>query len=307
MVQGSGFKVSLKPACHTSGRSKPLILKTESQIMESLQSVMLGIIQGLTEFLPVSSSGHLVLLQNLFGIREPELLFDISLHIGTLIAIFIVFYREIRSILQTLLRLPALIKSSGSLKSLFADNEEIRIAALIVIGSIPTAILGILFHKITDQIFGSVWIVGVMLLVTGTLLWFTRRITIEGRPLIKVSIRDVLIIGVMQGLAIMPGISRSGSTISIALFLGINREIAGRYSFLLSIPAILGAMILSLNSAIIQTDIPVKIILLGTVTAAIVGYIGLKILLRMVKQGHLYYFAPYCWLLGATTLIWSLL
>ena len=273
--------------------------------MGPLQSVILGIIQGLTEFLPVSSSGHLVLLQNLFGIMEPELLFDISLHIGTLIAIFIVFYREIRSILQTLLSLPALIKSSGNLKSLFAHNEEIRIAALIIIGSIPTAILGILFHKIVDQIFGSVWIVGVMLLVTGTLLWFTRQISTEGRPLIKVSIRDVLMIGVMQGLAIMPGISRSGSTISIALFLGINREIAGRYSFLLSIPAILGAMIIGLDSTIIQTNIPVRTILLGTVIAAIVGYIALKILLRIVKQGHLHYFAPYCWLLGVATLIWS--
>ena len=275
--------------------------------MESLQSVMLGIIQGLTEFLPVSSSGHLVLLQNLFGIREPELLFDISLHIGTLIAIFIVFYQEILSILQTLLRLPALIKSSGNLKSVFADNEEIRIFALILIGSIPTAILGILFHKFVDQIFGSVWIVGVMLLVTGTLLWFTRQISIEGRPLIKVDIRDALMIGLIQGMAIMPGISRSGATISMALFLGMNREVAGRYSFLLSIPAILGAMILSLNSTIIQTDIPVRIILLGTVTAATVGYIGLKILLRIVKQGRLYYFAPYCWLLGVATLIRSLL
>jgi len=264
---------------------------------------MLGIIQGLTEFLPVSSSGHLVLLQNLFGIREPELLFDISLHIGTLIAIFIVFYREIRNILQTLLRLPVLIKSSGNLKSLFADNEEIRIAVLIITGSIPTAILGILFHQIVDQIFGSVWIVGAMLIVTGTLLWFTRQISTEGRPLRKVRIRDVLMIGVMQGLAIMPGISRSGSTIAVALFLGINREIAGRYSFLLSIPAILGAMILGLDSTTIQTNIPVRITLLGTVIAAIVGYIALKILLRLVKQGHLYYFAPYCWLLGAATLI----
>ncbi len=274
--------------------------------MESLQSVMLGIIQGLTEFLPVSSSGHLVLLQNLFGIREPELLFDISLHLGTLLAVFIVFYKEILRILQALLRLPALIKSSGNLKSVFADNEEIRIFALILIGSIPTAILGILFHKIADQIFGAVWIVGVMLLVTGTLLWFTRQISNEGRPLIKVSIRDALMIGLIQGMAIMPGISRSGATISMALFLGMNREVAGRYSFLLSIPAILGAMMLSLNSTIIQTDIPVRIILLGTVTAAIVGYIGLKILLRLVKQGHLYYFAPYCWLLGAATLLWSL-
>ncbi|MDL1985418.1 MAG: undecaprenyl-diphosphate phosphatase [Deltaproteobacteria bacterium] len=275
--------------------------------MESIQSVMLGIIQGLTEFLPVSSSGHLVLLQNLFGIREPELLFDISLHLGTLLAVFIVFYKEILRILQTLLRLPALIKSSGNLKSVFADNEEIRIFALILIGSIPTAILGILFHKIADQIFGAVWIVGVMLLVTGTLLWFTRQMSDEGRPLIKVSIRDALMIGLIQGMAIMPGISRSGATISMALFLGMNREVAGRYSFLLSIPAILGALILGLNSTIIQTDIPGKTILLGTVIAGIVGYIALKVLLRMVKQGHLYYFAPYCWLLGAATLIWSLL
>jgi len=275
--------------------------------MESLQSVMLGIIQGLTEFLPVSSSGHLVLLQNLFGIREPELLFDISLHLGTLLAVFIVFYKEILRILQTLLRLPALIKSSGNLKSVFADNEEIRIFALILIGSIPTAILGILFHKIADQIFGAVWIVGVMLLVTGTLLWFTRQMSDEGRPLIKVSIRDALMIGLIQGMAIMPGISRSGATITMALFLGMNREVAGRYSFLLSIPAILGALILGLNSTIIQTDIPGKTILLGTVIAGIVGYIALKVLLRMVKQGHLYYFAPYCWLLGAATLIWSLL
>ena len=275
--------------------------------MEPLQSVMLGIIQGLTEFLPVSSSGHLVLLQNLLGLREPELLFDISLHIGTLIAIFIVFYQEIRNILRAMLRLPALIKSSGSLKSLFANNEEIRISALILVGSIPTAILGILFHKIADQIFGAVWIVGVMLLVTGTLLWFTRQMSIEGRPLIKVSIRDALLIGLMQGMAIMPGISRSGATISVALFLGMNREVAGRYSFLLSIPAILGALILGLNSTTIQTDIPGKIILLGTFTAGIVGYIALKVLLRMVKQGQLYYFAPYCWLLGAATLLWSLL
>jgi len=145
-----------------------------------------------------------------------------------------------------------------------------------------------------------------MLLVTGTLLWFTRQMCAEGRPLIKVGIKDALMIGLIQGMAIMPGISRSGATISMAIFLGMNREVAGRYSFLLSIPAILGAMMLSLNSTIIQTDIPVKIILLGTVTAAIVGYIGLKILLRLVKQGHLYYFAPYCWLLGAATLIFSL-
>jgi len=275
--------------------------------MGPLQSVILGIIQGLTEFLPVSSSGHLVLLQNLFGIMKPELFFDISLHLGTLIAIFIVFHQEIRRIVQTLLQLPTLIKSSGNLKSLFADNEEIRIFALIIIGSLPTAIWGILLHKIFEQIFGSVWIVGVMLLITGTLLWFTKQISVEGSPLKKVTIRDALMIGFIQGIAIMPGISRSGSTIAIAIFLGINREIASRYSFLLSIPAILGAMIISLDSTIIQTDISMKVILIGIFTAGIVGYISLKTLLHVVKKGNLYYFSPYCWLIGALSLIWSLL
>ncbi|MCP4372541.1 MAG: undecaprenyl-diphosphate phosphatase, partial [Deltaproteobacteria bacterium] len=137
--------------------------------MEPLQSIFLGIIQGLTEFLPVSSSGHLVLFQNLLGFNEPELLFDICLHIGTLIAICIVFFQEIKTIFITLIHLPGLAKSAGGYKSLYEGNEQVRMTALIVIGSFPIALLGILFHKVADQLFGAVWIVGVMLVVTGSL------------------------------------------------------------------------------------------------------------------------------------------
>lgn len=275
--------------------------------MEPLQAIFLGIIQGLTEFLPVSSSGHLVLFQNLLGFKEPELLFDICLHIGTLIAICIVFFHEIKTIFMTLIHFPSLAKTAGGYKSLYERNEQVRMTALIVMGTIPTALLGFFFHKVADQIFGAVWIVGAMLLVTGSLLWFTRYINPNGRPAGRVTTKDALVIGLTQGLAIIPGISRSGSTISVALFMGVDREVAGRYSFLLSIPAILGALILGFDPSISQTSISAKVILMGTISAAIIGYISLKILLHIVKQGKLYYFAPYCWLLGFAALIWNFL
>ncbi|MEW6670945.1 MAG: undecaprenyl-diphosphate phosphatase [Thermodesulfobacteriota bacterium] len=273
--------------------------------MQPIQAVLLGIIQGLTEFLPVSSSGHLVLLQNLFGLKEPEVLFDISLHIGTLIAVCAVFFSEILSILKTIINLPVLIKTSGGMKKLYQDNEPVRMAALIVAGSIPTAVLGLLFHKMVDQLFGSVRIVGLMLIITGALLWLTRRVRVKGRPLTGATIKDALVIGLVQGVAIVPGISRSGSTISAALFLGMDREVAGRYSFLLSIPAILGALVLSLDSPAIETAVPGSLFLLGTATAGIVGFAALKILLRLVNRGRLHLFAPYCWIIGIVALVFG--
>jgi undecaprenyl-diphosphatase len=276
-------------------------------LLEPLQAIFLGIIQGLTEFLPVSSSGHLVLFQNLLGFKEPEILFDICLHIGTLIAICIVFFREIKTIFMTLVHLPGLAKAAGGYKPLYEKNEQVRMAALIVIGTLPTALLGFFFHKVADQIFGAVWIVGTMLMVTGILLWFTRYINPNGRPIGRVTTKDALVIGLTQGLAIIPGISRSGSTISVALFMGVEREVAGRYSFLLSIPAIFGALILGFDPSISQTSISTKMVLMGALSATIVGYISLKILLHIVKRGRLYYFAPYCWLLGLAALIWNFL
>lgn len=273
--------------------------------MQPIQAILLGVIQGLTEFLPVSSSGHLVLLQNLFGLTEPEVLFDISLHIGTLMAVCIVFFSEILSILKALLSLPGLIKTSGSMKQLYQDNEPVRMATLIVLGSIPTAIMGLLFHKAVDQLFGSVRIVGLMLIITGAILWQTRRFRIKGRPLKGTTLKDALLIGLVQGLAIIPGISRSGSTISAALFMGIDREVASRYSFLLSIPAILGALVLSLDSPAMETTVSGSMFLMGTFTAGIIGFGALKVLLHIVTRGRLHFFAPYCWLLGIVALIFG--
>lgn len=272
--------------------------------METLYAIALGIIQGLTEFLPVSSSGHLVLLQNIFGLTEPELLLDIWLHVGTLMAVFVVFYKEILSILTTLMNFPRLYRQHKGLASMFRENQDVRLAGLIIFGTIPTVILGLLFHEMADRIFSSVQLVGIMLLITGTFLWLTRWTNVHGRPLNRMKVSDSLVVGLAQGLAILPGISRSGATISAALFLGIDRELAGRFSFLLCIPAIAGALILSLKSPAAYSTIPAAGIVAGTVAAGLTGFFALKILLKLVRKGRLYYFSPYCWLLGAIVLVW---
>jgi undecaprenyl-diphosphatase len=260
-------------------------------------------VQGLTEFLPVSSSGHLVLLQHFFGFNEPELLFDVSLHCGTLLAILVVFYREIMSLIRTILKLPFLIKQSSGFKNIYMEDENVRMMVFILVGSIPTGILGLVFKSMVDQLFGTAVIASTMLLVTGTLLWCTRYVSLTGRNVKKMTFSDALIVGTVQGLAILPGISRSGSTISVALFKGLDREVAGRYSFLLSIPAIVGALVLSLESSIANTSLTTSVILLGTFVAGLTGYISLLFLLKIVKNGKLYWFSPYCWAAGSLSLI----
>jgi undecaprenyl-diphosphatase len=275
--------------------------------LTTIEAIVLGIIQGLSEFLPVSSSGHLVLFQHLFGLKEPELLFDICLHVGTLMAVLIVFYKEILEILTALLQIPSRMKQAGGLLRLFQVDPAIRMALLIVVGSIPTALIGLVFKEMTDKLFGSILLVGCMLLVTGSLLWFTRNISGRGRQVEKTWMKDALIIGVVQGLAILPGISRSGSTISTALFLGVDRKMAGRYSFLLSIPAIVGALVLGLDTPELHTTIPLMTILLGSIASALTGWLALVILLKVVDRGQLHRFAPYCWVVGLLSLAFAFL
>lgn len=274
--------------------------------MNWFESIILGIVQGLTEFLPVSSSGHLVLFQTLFGMTEPALLFDICLHVGTLLAVIAVFRVELTALLSALVRTPTMIWSAGGVSSLYTVNPQFRLMVLIVLGSVPTAVMGVLFAKMAEQIFSAVWLVGVALLITATFLWFTRGQIQPGRMVKKMSVRDALVIGVAQGFAIIPGISRSGATISAALYLGLDRDLAGRFSFLLAIPAILGALVLGIDGEAFHTDIPLGIILAGSICAAVVGYLALRILLHLVRKGKLYRFAPYCWTVGAIALILSI-
>ena len=270
--------------------------------MELIHAVILGIVQGLTEFLPVSSSGHLVIFQHLFGLKESELFFDVSVHMGTLAAVIIFFWKEIRSIIISLLRFSeSLIKREIHFSHIHED-ADLKLALMIIIGSVPTAIIGLLLKKASDQIFSSVPIAGAMMIITGLFLWVTRWFKKEGSK--KFSIKEALLIGIVQGLAVMPGISRSGSTIAAGIFLGLNREMAARYSFLLSIPAILGAEILVLKD-LSGLNIPISSTITGTVSAFIVGYFSLKLLLYIVKKGQLHIFAPYCWIIGLAALIWG--
>jgi undecaprenyl-diphosphatase len=275
--------------------------------MNSTEAIVLGIIQGLTEFLPVSSSGHLVLFQQIFGLKEAELFFYVFVHLGTLVAVILVFRREIGNIIAALLRLVSLAGQKDRFRQRVDSDPDAKMALLIIIGSIPTAILGLMFHNIADRLFSAPFFTGLMLVVTGSLLWLTRRVRPDGEKtgLTGFSRTKAFFIGLVQGLAIIPGISRSGSTISMGLLLGINRETAARYSFLLSIPAIVGAGLLSLKDGLSQMDPVIRLSLLGAVSAALVGYGALKVLLRIVKTGHLYVFAPYCWLVGILAIILS--
>ena len=267
-----------------------------------LYAVILGIVQGLTEFLPVSSSGHLVIFQHVFGLREAELLFDISLHLGTMVAVIIVFRKEIRAMITSILRfLLLLIKKKASFSDINKSND-LKLAFLIIIGSVPTAVIGLMFNSVSKHFFSSVVITGSMLLVTGFFLWSTYRIKQDGRSMDGFTIKDALLIGVVQGIAVIPGISRSGATITAGLLLGLNRETAAGYSFLLSLPAIIGAALLSLNNLTDTSVFSAGAIMLGTLTSCIVGYFALKLLLRIVKHGRLYIFAPYCCVAGIVAL-----
>ncbi|MCP4629623.1 MAG: undecaprenyl-diphosphate phosphatase [bacterium] len=274
--------------------------------MEPLQAIILGIIQGLTEFLPVSSSGHLVIFQHLFGFKEQELFFDVCVHLGTLLAVIIVFRQEIRELMRALGHLLWLVFVKDAHFEEIFENSEFKMLLLVFFGFFPTAILGVVFHEIGQQLFSSVLIVGLMLTITGGLLWQTRRVAGPGGGLESFSIRTALIIGLVQGLAIMPGISRSGSTIALGLFLGLNRELSARYSFMLAIPAILGAGILSIHGLSADANVDYKIALIGAGVSFVVGYFALVSLLHLVKTAKFYLFAPYCWAAGvaALYLIW---
>lgn len=272
--------------------------------MSLTQAIFLGFIQGLTEFLPISSSGHLVIFQNLFGLKEANLFFDVAVHFGTLLAILVVLWQEVLSLSKGFLCfLIYTLKKANISKQ---DRTMARLAGLIVVGLIPTGLIGFFMRDIVKLLFSSILAVGIMLLITGTILWITRMAGEGDKDTDTVSVLDAIIIGFVQGLAIAPGISRSGATISLGLFRKLKKSVAVRFSFLLSIPAILGAMVLEWENPLLQEGELLNMIA-GTLTAAVVGYVCLRILIRMVQKGHLHFFSPYCWAVGSVTIILSFL
>lgn len=268
--------------------------------MDIIQAIILGIVQGLTEFLPVSSSAHLVFFQNMLG-TGPSVAFDTVLHLGTLVAVVSFFWRDILSMIK------ALVSSILDLfrgKFLEGVKEDVykRLVWLLVVGTIPAGVMGIAFKNEFEALFTSILAVGVFLLITGVLLWMSEHYKQGNKEVKEVSFKNALAIGIFQGFAIAPGISRSGSTIAAGLFSGLNRELAARYSFLLSIPAILGAALVQVKD-ITALDMTLTALIAGFIAAVVFGYLAIKLLLKIIKEWSLNIFAYYCWVVGIASII----
>jgi undecaprenyl-diphosphatase len=261
------------------------------------EAVALGLLQALTEFLPVSSSGHLVLAQQLLGgVGETDLLYDVMLHLATTLAIIAYFRHDLATLLRGALR-PGGVGSGP-----FAGRER-RIIGFILLASLPTAILGLVIKRTLIETVTRPDVVGAMLLATGTLLWVARgrggrRGAREMRP------SDALAIGTVQGLAVLPGVSRSGSTITAGVLLGLDRELAARFSFIIAIPAVLGAAGLEALDALSGTLPPLGPFVAGMAVAAVAGYLSIGLILWMVRRDRLHLFALYLWPLGAVAILW---
>lgn len=228
----------------------------------------------------------------------PVVLFDVLLHGATLGATVFVFWPDIKKMTRDILD-----KGKGG----NPDGQGLRLFYLLFIGSLPTALIGLTLKEQLEAMFSSLFQVGLMLLLTGSLLFFSKKAPMKNKGIIELSLFDVLIVGLAQGIAIAPGISRSGATIVTALFLGFDRELAGKFSFLLSIPAIFGAIVLKLleDSQSLQGGVHWAPMLLGMTTAGIVGFISLKALMKLVKKGRLAPFSYYCWAVGLLAIVLS--
>ncbi|MEW6095990.1 MAG: undecaprenyl-diphosphate phosphatase [bacterium] len=265
--------------------------------MSILDALILGIVQGLTEFIPISSSAHLVIVPKLLQIDKPPLVFDVFLHFGTLLALILIYWQDI-------LRL---ITACGDifLKREFKGIEEDiykRLAFLIILTTIPTGFMGIFFKEYVEILFKNVISVGFFLLGTGFILAIGQRKLGGKKDILNITIVDALLIGLAQGLAIAPGISRSGITIVAGLSRGVNKELSANYAFLAAIPVILAATILEAKE-LGECVISLHIILIGVLSAFISGYLAIKILLKIVRRGKLSIFPLYCWIVGLIVIL----
>ena len=272
--------------------------------MTFLSSFLLGLVQGIAEFLPISSSGHLAIAQNLLGMSDagtvPEF-FDVLLHLGTLVAVFVAYWADIKDMVLEFFR------GAGDLIHHSTPNPvppARRLILLIILGTLPLFVV-LPVKDAVQSLSNSMVFIGAALIVTGVLLFVSDRVK-KGRKIERTATwLDVLIVGLGQAIATMPGISRSGMTITTGCFVGFERKFAVRFSFLLSIPAVLGANILSLADAakagINWAEVPVYLV--GVVTAAVVGYLCIRLLRFIADRGKFGAFAYYCWAVGVLTLV----
>lgn len=274
--------------------------------MKLWQSILLGVVQGVAEFLPISSSGHLAIFQNLLpGLGEVDLLFDVLLHFATLFSVLIVYWKDVKSIVLEFLTMVHLRKIP---KGQTYDPISRRMIWFIIVGTVPL-LVAMIFKDTVEGLMNNLFFIAAALVVTGTLLFLSDRYGHGTKQARNATIIDALFVGIGQMIAVVPGLSRSGTTIASGLYRGFDRSFAVKFSFLLSIPAILGASLLSLVDAIsIGIDwsmIPVY--LAGMVTAAVCGYFSIRLLNKIASSKSFGGFSYYCWGAGIVTLFLALI
>ena len=263
--------------------------------MSLINAIILGIVQGLTEFLPVSSSGHLVIAEHLLpGWHQPGIVFEIILHLATLMAVIIFFRHDLAALIKSLY-------TSGT-----QAKKHRRVILMLLLATIPTGIIGLAGKKFFISLFDRLDVVGGMLLITALLLWLAERKAPEKLTKKSTKTFDAIIIGITQGLAILPGISRSGSTIAVGMLLGIDPGTAARFSFLLSIPAISGAALLNIKEISAIPSDQIITCLCGALAALLTGIMALKFLLMIIEERRLKIFSIYCLIVGSATLLMAL-
>ena len=276
--------------------------------MTLLNALILGIIQGVAEFLPISSSGHLSIAQNLLGLGvegTDDVFFDVLLHLGTLAAVFAAYWTDIREMVLEFFRMISDVAGGRSPQKIPPAR---RLIVLIVVGTLPLFLI-LPIKDLVEGLYSNTFFVGGALLVTGLLLYFCDRIRKGRKNERTVTMADVLVVGLGQAVATCPGISRSGMTISMGCFRGMERRFAVRFAFLLSIPAVLGANILQIKD-VAGAGVDVKLLpayILGVAAAAVSGYLSIRLVRMVADKGRFGAFACYCWAAGTITVVLSLL
>jgi undecaprenyl-diphosphatase len=275
--------------------------------MDIKNAVILAVIQGLTEFLPVSSSGHLVIVRELLHVEEAVLSFDILMHLGTLVSVLLVFREDVKALINAVAGIVVDIFRGDCIRSAVSKDSYRKVAIFIIIASAPAAVMGMVLKPFVYMLFSSKLAVGIFLIATGTVLWLGEFSSKSSVKLADLTLWKAFSIGIAQGFAIAPGFSRSGATISVGLFMGLCKEDAARFSFLLSIPVILGAGILELRDVdalvfAMGSKVP---ILLAFIASIVSGYLAIRLVLTAVKRRKLTAFAVYTWILGIAVIIWS--
>ena len=285
--------------------------------MNILKAILMGIVQGLTEFLPVSSSGHLGLIKGLFGMENSSILFDILLHFATLVAITVVFFKDVLKLVVEFCGMChdifANIVALGKSLSGGRDPEYVRVinstyrkfVLLLIISTIPTGIIGIFMKDIVEATSGNLIVTGVCLICTGLILALSDFLADGDKKLKEMNNVDAFAIGTAQGIATLPGLSRSGTTIVAGLLCGLDRSYAAKYSFIMSRPAVLEALVIELfdlgEETITASDVGCYIV--GMLFAAVIGYFALRLLMNLVVSRYFKYFAYYCGAIGLISII----